>query len=161
MKAVVATLLIIIALVKISRGGDNIEIKGKLAHCEFKSKLKMEKISEIQSQIICNSIVIGYICGDKCLKYDRNYIATCQCGEDSFTRKEPFYCCTDETCKHQGKYDVNCTMGKKLPFNEICYEQQRCPTAAWSRVAVTTNCSNQTRNNCSVSNWYSSKICTN
>ena len=56
---------------------------------------------------------------------------------------------------------MNCTIGKKLPFNEICYEQQRCPTAAWSRVAVTTNCSKQTRNNCPVSNRYSSKICTN
>ena len=122
MKVVVATLLIIIALVKISRGGE-IEIEGELAHCKFKSKLKMEKINDIQSQIICNSIIIGYICGDKCLGYN----GICQCGNDSLTRKEPFYCCTppDDTCELQGKYDVNCTMGKKLPFNEICYEQQR------------------------------------
>ena len=49
MKAVVATFLIIITLVKISRGGDEIEIEGKLAHCKFKSKLKMEKINDIHS----------------------------------------------------------------------------------------------------------------
>ena len=49
MKVVVATLLIIIALVKISRGGDEIEIEGQLAHCGWKSKLKMEKINDMQS----------------------------------------------------------------------------------------------------------------
>ena len=56
MKAVVATLLFIIALVKISRSYDDfyyenkeIEIEGELAHCKFKSKLKMEKINDIQS----------------------------------------------------------------------------------------------------------------
>ena len=49
MKAVVATLIFIIALVKISRGGDEIEIEGELAHCEWKSKLKMYKINYIHS----------------------------------------------------------------------------------------------------------------
>ena len=50
MKAVVATFLIIITLVKISNGGWPIEIKGELAHCGYKSKLKMLKINDIQSQ---------------------------------------------------------------------------------------------------------------
>ena len=163
MKVVVATLLIISTLVKISRGGNKIEIEGKLAHCEYKSKSKMEKINKIQSQINCNSFIIGYICGDKCLRYSRiGYEAKCQCGEDNFHSNEPFYCCTppDVTCEGQGYY-VKCPMGKKLPLNEICYEQQRCPTAYDSKVAVTTNC-NQTRNNfCPVSDNYSSKICTN
>ena len=129
-------------------------------------------------KIVFNLIITDHICGDKCLKYnldyydyddydyDYDYISTCTCGEGNFTIDEPFYCCTppDITCERQGwnEYDVNCTTGKKLPFDEICYEQQRCPTAAWSKVAVTTNCiSNQTRNNCPVSNAYSSKICTN
>ena len=171
MKAVVATLLFIIALVKISRGDDGIvanllnrqiEIEGELAHCRYKSKLKMEKINEIHSQIICNSIVIGFICGDKCLRYDSmtDMTGTCQCGENNFNWTEPFYCCTppDVKCERQGlnEYDVNCTMGKKLPFNEKC--QNRCTTAL-SRVAVTTNC-NQAGNNCPVSD-YSSKMCTN
>ena len=49
MKVIVATFLIIIALVKISRGGYPVEIKGELAHCEWKSKLKTEKIYDIQS----------------------------------------------------------------------------------------------------------------
>ena len=49
MKAVVATLFIIIALVKISRGEDEIEIEGKLAHCDRKGKLKMEKINDSHS----------------------------------------------------------------------------------------------------------------
>ena len=53
---------------------------------------------------------------------------------------------------------MNCPIGKKLPFNEKCNEI--CPTATWSEVAVTTNC-NKTGNNCPVSKWYSSKICTN
>ena len=159
MKVVVATLLIIIALVKIS-GGDNIEIKGKLAHCDYKCKLKMLKFNDIQSEIIFNSIITDYICGDKCLEYDIHYTSTCQCGEDNFNHNEFFYCCTshDVTCERQGlnEYDVNCTMGKKLPFNEKC--QNRCTTAL-SRVAVTTNC-NQAGNNCPVSD-YSSKMCTN
>ena len=43
MKAVVATLIFIIAFVKISRGEDEIEIEGKLAHCGYKSKLKTER----------------------------------------------------------------------------------------------------------------------
>ena len=163
MKVVVTTLLIIIALVKISHGwGDEIEIEGELAHCSYKSKLKMEKINEIHSQIICNSIVIGFICGDKCLRYDSmtDMTGTCQCGENNFNWTEPFYCCTppDVKCERQGlnEYDVNCPMGKKLPFNEKC--QNRCTTAL-SRVAVTTNC-NQAGNNCPVSD-YSSKMCTN
>ena len=164
MKAVVATFLIIITLVKISNGGWPIEIKGELAHCGYKSKLKTERSMIFSPKIVCNSIIIGYICGDKCLKYDKNYISTCQCGDDKFNHNEQFYyCCTppDVTCEHQGKYDVNCTMGKKLLFNEICYEQQRCPTAWSSELAVTTNCSNQTRNNCPASHSHSSKICTN
>ena len=164
MKAVVATVIFIIALVKISHGWREIQMRYELAHCEFKSKLKMEKINEIHSQIICNSIIIGHICGDKCLKTDREwtYISTCHCGGDKFNRNEPFYCCTppDVSCYSiYNKYDVICPMGKKLPFNEKCHFQHTCPTSARSFVAVTTNC-NQTRN-CPVSDVSSSKICTN
>ena len=53
MKAVLTTLLIVIALVKISQGGRPVERDYQLAHCGVKSKLNKEVINQINSQIVC------------------------------------------------------------------------------------------------------------
>ena len=62
-------------------------------------------------KIAFNSMIIGRICGDKCVG-DGGGI--CQCGDDKFGENEHFYCCTPSnfTCKYQGSYEYRDLHGK-------------------------------------------------
>ena len=103
-------------------------------------------------------MVVGDICGDKCLTHD---CSKCICGGVEFQRGSTSYCCTpkDMPCQYENKtngMNVICPKGKVIPWTRKCYGY--CPSTEFSFMAIETNCSFVEDDHCPNSHWVS-KIC--
>ena len=99
----------------------------------------------------------GAICGDECTGYD---YGQCQCGNETFDRKQNSYCCIpkDSTCIKKGE-NVNCPDGQKLSWGQKCDVQDDCPVnAGWIVSAISSNCSAPDNVHCPQGRWFS-KVC--
>ena len=76
---------------------------------------------------------LEFLCGDKCVNFDKNGI--CYCGIDildykNLTDISNNICCNDGPCKKERKGDVHC-LGTKQDVALPCHGNQCYQTASW------------------------------